>query len=613
MLLVSTDDSTPTVRFAVTGSVALTTLIVGRQLLTFAQNAQLLRRVDASLLELRRREERFRALIRNSDDIISIIDGSGNLIFNSPGLTRVLGHDVDAMTGVHGRPSVHPDDVTVVQDLFAQLDGRPGASVRGQVRIRHADGSYRWFQVTYTNLLDDPAIGGIISNARDITDSRRYQDQLAHQATHDDLTGLPNRALFAERTERAVAEGAPGTVAVALVDLDDFKSINDRLGHAVGDALLVAVAARLRTCMRAGDTVARLGGDEFAILMSSLPVDGSMVVAERVIESLAVPVRAGGHQMLVQASVGLVDGDRDITADDLLRRADLAMYAAKEVGKNRCVRYDAELDARATEHAQLAAALSRALDQDELHLLYQPIVDLPTGRLSGVEALVRWQHPTEGLVPPMRFIPVAERTGLIVPLGAWVLRTACRQAADWQRRYGADAPDRISVNVSARQLVEPTFVQTVAAILADTGLDASRLTVEITETAVFGGGRAVETVVALHALGIRIALDDFGTGHSSLGLLRSCPVDVLKVDKSFVDGVTGTVEQEAIATSIIEIAQALGLRAIAEGVETGEQADRLHALGYRLAQGFHFARPLASADVEAMFSPVANRYTPAAA
>ena len=429
-------------------------------------------------------------------------------------------------------------------------------------------------------------------------DNRRYQDQLSHQASHDELTGLANRSRFRTRAEAAVQAGPPGTVAVALVDLDDFKTVNDRLGHTVGDALLVAVSARLQENAHPGDTVSRLGGDEFAVLLSGMSPGGSSRVAERVLATLTKPFDAAGHQLLIQASVGLADNAANADAADLLRRADIAMYAAKERGKNRYAHYDAELEARTEEHAQLAAELSQALDREELHLLYQPVVDLSTGRVVGVEALVRWQHPRDGAVSPVRFIPIAERTGLIVPVGAWVLRTACERGADWQRRLGARAPDRIAVNVSARQLLDPGFPQLVASVLAETGFDPARLTVEITETAVFGGGRAVEAVTAVHALGVSIALDDFGTGHSSLGLLRSCPVDVLKVDKSFIDGVTGTARQEAIAISLIGIAQALGLRAIAEGVETAAQAERLHEMGYQFAQGFHFARPLAGAEIE---------------
>jgi diguanylate cyclase (GGDEF)-like protein/PAS domain S-box-containing protein len=600
------------IQLMVAGSITLTALVVVRQLLAFADNDRLLAQVDASMRDLRRHERRFRSLVQNSDDIITIIDATGRFAYVSPGAQRILGHEPAEWVGRRAVDVVYPDDLDQLKRLIRRGQ-EPHATVRQQMRMMHADGSWRWMEVTYTNLLHDPSVHGIVCNARDISDTRHYQDQLAYQASHDELTGLANRALFTARTERALANAGPGTVAVALVDLDDFKTINDRLGHGVGDSLLVAVSARLRACMRPDDTVARLGGDEFAILLTDLRPGESGHVAERVIGALGASVNAGNHDLLIQASIGLTDNDADSDADDLLRRADIAMYAAKELGKNRYVHYDSDLDARTVEHAQLAAELSHALERDELYLMYQPVVDLPTGRVVGVEALVRWQHPRDGIVPPLRFIPVAERTGLIVPLGTWILRTACRQAADWQRQYGTEAPAKMSVNVSARQLLEPAFPQTVASILDETGLEPGLLTVEITETAVFGGGRAVEAVAAIHALGVSIALDDFGTGHSSLGLLRTCPVDVLKVDKSFVDGVTGTVEQEAIVTSIIEIAQALGLRAIAEGVETGAQADRLHALGYRLAQGFHFAKPLHSTEIEELIEAIEEPVESAAA
>ncbi|MBG0817360.1 EAL domain-containing protein [Planomonospora sp. ID82291] len=429
-------------------------------------------------------------------------------------------------------------------------------------------------------------------------DNASLQRQLSHQATHDTLTQLANRALFAERTAEALADTGLRGSALALIDLDDFKAVNDRLGHAVGDALLVAVAHRLRACVRWYDTVARLGGDEFAVLLIDVTPAEAGQITERIIRTLRTPVGVDGHELLVQASVGLVDSARDAGASELLRCADVAMYTAKERGKSRYVRYTPDLDVRALEHARLEAEMRRALDGGELFLLYQPVVTLPGGELSGVEALVRWRHPERGLVSPAEFIPVVERTGMIVELGAWVLREACRQMADWKHRYGPAAPVKMSVNVSARQLREQSFAETVAEVLAETGLSPADLVVEITETSVFDGGLAVETVHAVQELGVAIALDDFGTGHSSLGLLRTCPVDVLKVDKLFIDGVTGNTEQAAIATSLLHIARALRLSAVAEGVETAAQAERLHELGYRLAQGFHFAPPLSPGNIE---------------
>ncbi|MFC4062190.1 putative bifunctional diguanylate cyclase/phosphodiesterase [Planomonospora corallina] len=608
LLLVSAWEPNGETLVIAAGTLVLTVLVAVRQVMAFRDNAALLARLDASMLELRRHEQRFRSLVQNSSDMIAITGGDMTLVYVSPSSERVLG--VPAEEGV-GRPvtgRVHPDDLPVADALAAELMAAPGATAACQVRMLHADGTWRWLEVIATNRMDDPSVRGIVSNTRDITETRRYQERLTHQASHDALTGLANRTLFAERTAQALADGGDA-VALALIDLDDFKSVNDRLGHAVGDALLTATAERLRACVRPGDTVARLGGDEFALLLTGISADEADGLAGRVVAALGTPVDAAGHHLLVRASVGLVGGRGGAPADgpvadasELLRRADLAMYAAKEQGKSRYARYTEAMDTCAVEHARLGAELRRALAAGELFLLYQPVVALPDGELRGVEALVRWRHPERGMVSPAQFIPVAERNGMIVEIGAWVLREACRQMADWRRRYGAAPLSRMAVNVSARQLREPEFAQAVADVLEETGLAPEDLLLEITETAVFDGGLALETVRAVRELGVGVALDDFGTGHSSLGLLRTCPVDALKVDKLFVDGVTGTAEQSAIAASLAQIARALRLRIVAEGVETSAQARRLYQLGYRLAQGFHFARPLPAERIDGMLA-----------
>jgi diguanylate cyclase (GGDEF)-like protein len=428
----------------------------------------------------------------------------------------------------------------------------------------------------------------------------RYQAQLSHRATHDDLTDLANRALFEQEARAAVealgtTEGQ--TLSLALIDLDDFKAINDRLGHAVGDALLVVVAQRMRDCVRSDDTVARLGGDEFGLLLRGLSGDAATDVLDRITEALARPIRALGHDLLVKASVGLAQGWPDATPQELLRRADLAMYAAKERGKGRHAVYDTELEQHQAADAQLGAELRRALDRGQFSLVYQPIVRLPDGAWVGVEALVRWDHPAWGHVGPDVFIPIAERTGLIVPLGDWILRTALRQAMEWIAAFGPDAPGYVGVNVSARQLCEPGLAAKVRAALADTRLDPDRLVVEVTETAVFDGGVALDTLQNIVGLGVKVALDDFGTGHSSLGLLRTVPADALKVDKSFIDGISRASDEAVIATAMIQITDGLHLQAVAEGVETAEQAETLYRLGYRYAQGYHFSRPLTPLQV----------------
>jgi len=409
-------------------------------------------------------------------------------------------------------------------------------------------------------------------------------------AMRDDLTGLANRRLFEERLGEAVEAG---DVQVCLLDLNGFKSVNDRHGHTVGDRLLVAVAGRLNGALRDVDVVARMGGDEFAVLVPGATADEGDTIVRRLGQVLREPVEIGGHVLLVTASVGIADATGTGDPVEVLRRADVAMYAA---GHGRWRRYTPDLDDQAGEEARLGVEMRIGLDTGQFRMVYQPIVDLPGGRTRYVESLVRWQHPDRGFVSPVHFVPVAEQNGLIVELGEWILRTACAKFVDWQEEHGPLGPERISVNVSARQLAEPGFAEVVAEVLHDTGMAPRCLIVEVTETAVFGGGVAVQAVKDLHALGVRIALDDFGTGHSSLGLLQTVPVDILKVDKSFVDNLTMAGRHAVIATALIQVSNGLGLSAVAEGVETAEQAAELYRLGYQLAQGYHFGRPVPEPD-----------------
>ncbi|HEX5742247.1 MAG TPA: EAL domain-containing protein [Pilimelia sp.] len=581
-------------RVVVTGAVVLVTLVLVRQLAAFYENARLLRRLDASMQEVRNHERRFRSMVQQASDIIVITSPEGLVSYASPALRQLIGVAQDE-TQINLVPYFHPDDAETVAAQAREVAAAPGSVATYRARMRDAQGTYRWLEIVSTNLLADPSVRGIVSNARDITDMLRYQQQLSHQATHDELTKLPNRALLLERLERALAPRGTdvnaGQISVALVDLDDFKAFNDRLGHHVGDGLLVGLGRILTRAVGPHDTVARLGGDEFAVLMVGVTPDKAAEAINRVLTALETPMLVDGYELLVGASIGLAHGHAGEDPAELLRRADVALYAAKDHGKGRFATYDLELDRRSVQHAELGAELRQALGTyGQLHLLYQPIVTLPDGRITGVEALVRWRHPMRGLIPPSEFIPVAERTGLIVPLGRWILREAAAQAAAWAADPGA-APVTMSVNVSARQLREPGFPEELAAVLAETGLDPGRFTVEVTETAVFDSDAALAALRGVHRLGVRVALDDFGTGHSSLGLLRTCPVDVLKVDKSFVDGVTGTAEQAAIAISLIQITTTMRLAAVAEGVENAAQAEVLHDLGYRLAQGYYFSRP----------------------
>jgi diguanylate cyclase (GGDEF)-like protein len=377
---------------------------------------------------------------------------------------------------------------------------------------------------------------------------------------------------------------------VALIDLDDFKEVNDTLGHEVGDLLLVAVAQRLNGCVRIDDTVARLGGDEFVVVLDGADPAAADLAAERMIAALHQPVIADGHELPIRASIGIADGHSGDEPSVLLRHADIAMYAAKNISGTAYLHYEGSMAATVTDHAHLGAELREAIAGNQLFLLYQPIVSLSDGHVVGAEALVRWAHPERGTIAPDLFIPVAERTGLIVPLGRWVLREACRQLAAWIAEHGDAAPALLNVNISARDLREPTFAADVATVLDEFGVAADRLVLEVTETMVVEAGLSVTNLDMLRALGVRISLDDFGTGHSTLTLLHDCPVDEIKLDRSFVHA--DLAERPTMAAAVIQLATSLGLHAVAEGVETAHQAQVLASLGYVAAQGYHFARPM---------------------
>jgi diguanylate cyclase (GGDEF)-like protein len=436
---------------------------------------------------------------------------------------------------------------------------------------------------------------------------KRAEVELAHQALHDGLTGLPNRALFLDRLQLALArvQRRPSAVAVLFLDLDRFKVINDSLGHEIGDCLLVELAQRLQSVLRPGDTVARFGGDEFTVLCDD--IDGerdAIVIAQRMGEAVAAPFLLADTEAFLTASVGIAMADGvDARPESLIRDADAAMYRAKERGKSRYELFDEVMRARAVERLEVENALHRSIERGELRVHYQPLVDLEAGLMTGVEALVRWQHPERGLLLPEQFIPLAEETGQILELGEWVLREACAQ----HRRWSEEQPDGpalgLSVNLSARQLQQPELVADVVLALRDTGMDPANLCLEITESVVMEETEAaVQALEALRAEGVRIAIDDFGTGYSSLRLLKGAPADLLKIDRSFVAGLGSDPQDTPIVQTVIHLAEALGLDAVAEGVETPVQLAELRAAGCRFAQGFHFARPAGAEAISALLA-----------
>ncbi len=552
------------------------------------------------------RASQFRSLVHNASDLITVVDAAGIIKYQSPSSEQLVGLSPDRLVGTPLRDLVLADDRDSFDELLATGLAKASVVMTGEFRVKHADGSIRHVDTIVSNLMADATVGGLVFNTRDVTDHRLLEEQLERRAFFDSLTGLPNRAVFRDRLDHALARSARrgDVLAVLLLDLDRFKFVNDSLGHDAGDELLVAVGSRIQQCSRASDTAARLGGDEFAILIEDdASEEAAVALAGRLLETLTSPFEVRGREVFIGASIGIaLDVGASGQPDELIRNADTAMYAAKGAGKGRCVVFQPSMHQRTLEFFEVQADLQRGLVRGEFVLHYQPIVDLETGSLRGVEALVRWLHPTQGSIMPGAFIPVAEETGLIVPLGVWVLGEACRQAAEWRDRFPETSTLSMSVNLSMRQLLEPDLVPRVADVLADVDLDPRGLTLEITEGSLLQEmGETAAKLGALKELGAQLALDDFGTGSSSLGHLRQFPIDVLKIDKSFVDGLgdEGS-DASALVRAIIELARTLHLTTVAEGIETSEQLAELRSAGCDLGQGYLFAKPMPREDLEAV-------------
>jgi len=674
-----------------------------------------------------RGEARFRSLVQNASDIVTIAELDGTIRYQSPAIEHILGYSTDATVGSNVMSFVHADDLDAVIAAFQKVVLTEGTADPVTYRFRHLDGAWRHVESIGNNLIGDPDVAGIVINSRDVTqrmesdqllrqteqhyrrlvelgplityieahdevntamyyspqveevlgytfedftanpmlweslihpddaerviaeneatnethgrfsveyrhqtrdgryvwirddavliedddgqplywqgtkidisEQKRLEGELSYQAFHDALTGLPNRALFVDRLDHAIARTGreARTLAVLFLDMDAFKVINDSLGHEVGDELLVAFGERLNSTIRPGDTVARLGGDEFTILLENLASpDEAVGVADRVAEVLRTPFRLAGNDVVVSASVGItIRKPGGGSATDLLRQADMAMYAAKEAGRAGFQLFEERMDAQALDRLRLERDLRLALEREEFIVYYQPIIHLESGAITEVEALVRWEHPVREIVSPGEFIPLAEATGLILPLGEWVLREACRQISSWQESEPTGSPIVLSVNLSARQFQQPHLPQTIAGILLESGFPAAQLKLEITESlAMVDAVSSIATMRELKALGIALAIDDFGTGYSSLAFLQQFPVDVLKIDRSFISGLATSDDSSAIVRSIIAIAQSLSLSVTAEGIETHAQMAVLTALGCDRSQGYLFAKPM---------------------
>jgi diguanylate cyclase (GGDEF)-like protein/PAS domain S-box-containing protein len=532
-------------------------------------------------------EARFASLVQHSSDLITVLDDDGVVMYQSPSAERVLGHRAEQVVGTPFDRLVEPAD----RDRLASV--LVGGSV--ECRLRDSDGEARQFEILVTDLLDDEHVRGIVLNSRDVSERKAFEEQLAHQAFHDPVTGLANRALFGERVRHAVARARRSErgLAVVFLDIDDFKTINDSLGHDAGDQVLLDVAQRIAASVRPSDTAARFGGDEFAVLLEDVggPQEAADA-AERILAALTAPLTVAGKELRVGASLGISVDEGWTGADEIVRNADAAMYIAKRDGKGTYRLFEPTMHEGVLERLELRASLQEAITGGQLEVHYQPIVRLGDGSVAGAEALVRWRHPERGLIPPDQFIGLAEEMGLIIPLGTYVLNEACRQTVALRHEHERFM---VSVNISVKQLQHGDVVADVRDALARSGLPAAALALEITETAMMSDADlAIRRLHELKALGVRLALDDFGTGYSSLSYLSRMPVDVLKMDRSFLrDGG----QPDGLANAVVAIGQTLGLAVVAEGIEHPEQGEALRELGCYLGQGFHFARPMDAAAV----------------
>jgi len=586
----------------VIGAVVLTGLAFARQMVSNRENVRILAESKA-----RESEARFRALVQHSSDVITIVESDSTIRYVSPSIATVFGYEARNMVGTRLAELVHADDVLGALQFLNEIAlTRPAqgegtgraATLKREWRLKHENGSWLTVDTVGTNLLEEPMVQGIVLNTRDVTERRVIEEQYMHQAFHDPLTDLANRSLFLYQVGHALARGVRQAhpVTVLFLDLDNFKTVNDSLGHAAGDRLLVDAARRLAACVRDSDLIARLGGDEFAVLVEDSTSEQEVLhMAERIATALANPFILHGKEVFVSASIGIARTTSGETADDLVRNADVAMYTAKTRGKGCYVLFETEMHSAALERLDTEADLRRALDRQEFYLEFQPIVMIDTGEVTGAEALLRWKRRDRGNVPPSIFIPIAEETGLILPIGRWVLLEACRTARQWEYERGTAL--RVTVNLSGRQLQDETIIDDVRDALEQTGFSASHLVLEITESILMQHTDvSLRRLQRLKELGVSLAIDDFGTGYSSLSYLQRYPIDILKIDKAFVDTIDKGGDGHVLASAIVALGETLRLDTVAEGIETEAQRGHLLKLGCELGQGFLFAPALPAED-----------------
>ena len=542
------------------------------------------------------------AILRGVTDAIGIIDRFGTVTYLNPAACEMLGHDPTGEVIEYFSAYAHEDDWPRAVVRFVESLTQPGVPIPIEVRMRSAVSGWHHLEGTFVNRADDPAVDGVILTLSDVTERRQNEERLIRMALRDPLTDLPNRILLMERLSHALARGTRGRGLPALLffDLDRFKMLNDTLGHAYGDQVLLAVSQRVRPLLRDGDTLARLGGDEFAVLCEEVANAGeAAVVGHRILSAFDSPFNVNGTDVYISTSIGVAVADGPRTdPDQLLADADAAMYQAKDKGRGRCEIFDVALRAQLNRRMEVERGLREALANDELEVHYQPIFTADGGTTIGVEALVRWRRQGEMIIPA-DFIGVAEESGLIMRIDDFVLNAACRQVMEWDNAGFSGM--KLGVNLSARYLASPGLTTDIGAVLEATGLAPGRLQLEVTESAVMADlTSALRTLRSLRELGVTVSVDDFGTGFSSLSYLRELPVDMLKIDRSFVAPLGDELRDRAVVQAIVDLAHSLGLQTVGEGVETSAQLETLERMGCDFAQGYHLFRPAPASEIPAL-------------
>jgi diguanylate cyclase (GGDEF)-like protein/PAS domain S-box-containing protein len=581
-------NGTDTVTVMTVAIFVLAVLVMARQSVILRDDAKERQRKAVDLVEAR-----FASLIRNASDAIMIVGADGRIEYASPAMQRTFGLWHDDLVGRRLGEIWREADRERIASFLAEVTATQGVSI-GPVELSVGTKTKRFIaECVGSNLLDDPAVKGLALNLRDVTERKALEDQLRQLAFHDPLTLLANRSLFRNRVEHAIAlsRRTQDRLAVLMIDLDNFKNVNDTLGHDVGDRLLQTAAQRLVKCTRAADTVARLGGDEFAVLLEGVTtLDQAEQIAAAVTDAFRQPLSIDGNDLLVTTSVGVALSEPGHDTEQVLRNADIAMYNAKSTGKGRHVVFHARMQEQLRERLRLEDDLSQALVREEFFLEFQPIIDLKSSELLGVEALVRWQHPEQGRLMPAQFIPMAEETGQVIALGRWVLMDACCRVQEWRKSVAAGEGLRVAVNISGRHLQQGDLVADVRAALEASGLEAESLLIELTESTMMHNSESnLVRLRELKALGVKLAIDDFGTGYSSLSYLHRFPIDILKIDRSFVSRLTESAEGPKLARAVVMLGETLGLETVAEGVEVDDQVTQLLQLGCVAAQGFLFS------------------------